>query len=962
MSTTHRHRPPSPASLPRTRAVLRAFGQALRGLAAAALLAALIGGLPWGLVHFIGWPLPDHIPLWDEVQATLLNPMSTSFLLNFLACVLWPLWAKFTGDVALCLVDLVKSATSRLPRRHGPLHALAGVLVGAVLLSVVGSRGSLPAAATSTAVAEHASPAITAPAVVGPAESAVDVCAATTRLSNQLVPVRQGKPATEKVRPPRNGIHDSLSRIADRRLGAGDRWPEIWELNKYTTQKDGRKFSNPHLIHPGWILRIPTPALAAERPQREADRATEREDQPRAETPPPRRGVPDTPPAPDVDPDPGANTRANPDPGTAVSVATGAFVGLGLAALITIALMTVRLWQRRTYRPGSGDRDGTNIAPVVRALRIAHDHATLPHDEDGCTIHPTTPADGRPPEATTRARARETALAVLPADTDTVVGVRDGHAIAVDLARTRGLGLVGPGAIPAARALVVGLLAPAPDAGPPAAQVLIPAADVETLLGEQRAMEHLPARLRVVEDLDAALDEMEAELLTRTRSRANGLGQAHGLPGRLVLVATATEQAERRLQAILDNGSTFGFAGVLFDHWKPGGTASVWADGTVVDTSPNLADTLAGTRLFTLPGRDTGDLLDLLGAAEETDPPPSARKVNSECLEISTDPYDAATARTPRGSVAPTPPQVEVTISARAPDPEHRRSTAPLARESPNEPADESPDKPARPITLCVLGRPHLYWRDGDETTDLVEAVAPKQREILISLALHRDGVRREALTAAIWPDAPAHRPYNAFHATLSQMRKAVRECTSGLVDGLVLLHDGYYGLNTDLVSVDLWSFEDALRSRRHARDATQRRDALERAVRLYRGDLGEAITSEWLEAPREALRRDMLDAVGVLIGVLTDEETDRKLILLEQALTLDPYNEAIYRDIARAQTRLGRYDALPRTLNLLTDALAGLDERPGRDTLALFESLQRGQEPSQPAARSGLPPPRRSC
>lgn len=66
--------------------VLGVLGRLVRGLLAAAVLAALLAGLPWALTHFVGWPLPDHVPSWVEVQGVLLGPMTTTFLLDFLAC------------------------------------------------------------------------------------------------------------------------------------------------------------------------------------------------------------------------------------------------------------------------------------------------------------------------------------------------------------------------------------------------------------------------------------------------------------------------------------------------------------------------------------------------------------------------------------------------------------------------------------------------------------------------------------------------------------------------------------------------------------------------------------------------------------------------------------------------------------------------------------------------------------
>jgi hypothetical protein len=47
-------------------------------------------------------------------------------------------------------------------------------------------------------------------------------------------------------------------------------------------------------------------------------------------------------------------------------------------------------------------------------------------------------------------------------------------------------------------------------------------------------------------------------------------------------------------------------------------------------------------------------------------------------------------------------------------------------------------------------------------------------------------------------------------------------------------------------------------------------------------------------------------------------------------------------RDIARFQAHLGRHDAIPRTLALLTTTLAEIDDQPSPETVSLCEFLQR--------------------
>lgn len=968
----------------------------VRGLLAFVVLLALVAGLPWALVHFVGWPLPDHVPTWDEIQAMLLNPMSAQFLLNILAVLCWIVWFFFALDVLRCTIDAARGITWPQVRPPGPPHGLAAALIGTIVLTLLGNRApyTAPTPTTAALTADLTPVAVVAPLTPGPATPAAapqaTVVPATTLVVDRTAPAPPGMvQVTEEVRLPHDGIYDSLWRVAERIYGpgGGSRWPALFQLNRGVEQPDGRALTKPNLVRPGWKITAYIPAPAEERPPGEQQPPVPPQQPPPTSTapttPPSTQPAPNTTPAPATTDQAGEHREDQAEPG--LDLLTGVFVSLGLAGAVTAATVSARMWRRRRYRIGSGDRADLQrpIAPVVRALRAAYDQE---EDSDRRPVEDVEFVDLAPaPQRIhiTAAGAREPDDEPVPVPTR--VGVRGGRELAVNLASTRGLGLAGPGATAAARALLLHLLTEQqPGDG---IRVLVPADDLH-LVFDGADVENLPSTVHVVATLDAALDEMEAALLTRARHAIEET-ESQPTPASLVLLASPAPHAERRLQAVLDNGSTLGLAGVLLGQWRPGATVRVRHDGTVSATSPGLGDALADTRLFNLPATDATELLAVLHDAQgpadlatpdhatsgligdehappaddhdvvPTPPVPEQRSVDEMTQLESTRPSEhEADEQPPPGpslqllDAQPIPVDVQPKgpASASRDDTEDRRTAAedvkPAADQAPaaaeETPPPRSGDGAAsqRPLVVRVLGRLHLALRDDEGDRELSGVLTPKQREVLVYLALHPHGVRREVLNEAVWPDSRPPRPYNSFHNTLSMLRRALTDATDGRINNLVLNDDGRYQLNDELVVVDYWQLQHALQAPRptDAQAHAQLRDAVE----LYQGDLAEDLLVPWIEPFREATRRDVLDALGALIRAQGDADPEATLALLERIRALDRFNEGVYRDIMRTQAILGQYSAIPRTLALLTTTLDEIDQQPTTGTISLADFLQR--------------------
>ena len=239
-------------------------GRILKGLCALGLLAALAAGIPWALWHFIGWPLPHHVPSLAQLGHALdQRGIPDQALIDALAAVVWVTWAVLVASIAVEVpAALAGRRAPRLPLA-GIFQPVTGRLVAAVIVATLsfaprpaqvtalGSLGgglstlsgrqpvaTLVLTGATQPLSATSKPATTALATTGDAT-------ASTNLSRTYV-VQRG---------------DTLWGIAERQLGDPLDWSEIYQLNEGRAQPDGRALTDPHWIYPGWTLVLPPTAL-----------------------------------------------------------------------------------------------------------------------------------------------------------------------------------------------------------------------------------------------------------------------------------------------------------------------------------------------------------------------------------------------------------------------------------------------------------------------------------------------------------------------------------------------------------------------------------------------------------------------------------------------------------------------------------------------------------------------------
>ena len=283
--------PPQPVKLQTGKAkkYRRTTGDVVRAIGALVLLAVLLGAIPYALVRFIGWPLPHQMPTGDSLR----QPLSSQTLVKALAVVVWLAWAQFSACVIVELANARRGVgiPAKVPGA-GPSQFLARQLVAALLMLTATAASFAPDIghlATTPAAIPRPQAAISAQLdAAGSPRAGTAVArggsAAAAASAGTLPSVRSGgqvaRPASStmttvsvdsvagtklyRVLPPHGRNYDSLWEIAERHLGDGRRYKEIYELNKDRIQPDGAKLTDASLIRPGWILEMPADATGGD--------------------------------------------------------------------------------------------------------------------------------------------------------------------------------------------------------------------------------------------------------------------------------------------------------------------------------------------------------------------------------------------------------------------------------------------------------------------------------------------------------------------------------------------------------------------------------------------------------------------------------------------------------------------------------------------------------------------------
>lgn len=270
---------PTPAGtrLPATDALPSRGVQILLGLLALLATAFIVVGVPILLWSAFGSPWPDN----GFSMEWLTSPSSTEAVMSILATVVWLAWAHFV----ICLV--VEAVAERRKRGLAPRVPGGGVGTQAVARRLIATIALI--AGTAAATVGPASAAVGATSGPSAQSSISGTVTPTSQIATSAVNAATANAAADRavegalpdadellratpadaaegittfyeVKPPEGRNYDTMWDIAERYLGSGVRYKEVWELNKHLKQADGRSLQHADLIHPGWVLKLPNDA------------------------------------------------------------------------------------------------------------------------------------------------------------------------------------------------------------------------------------------------------------------------------------------------------------------------------------------------------------------------------------------------------------------------------------------------------------------------------------------------------------------------------------------------------------------------------------------------------------------------------------------------------------------------------------------------------------------------------
>jgi DNA-binding SARP family transcriptional activator len=929
---------------------------AVTGMAALAVLIAIVGGLPAVLYRFGGSPLPGSVPGWHDLARWLTSRDDGGAAVVVVRDCAWLAWLLFTACVAA-------EAQAAVRRRRAPRLRLGGI------------QGAAAQLVALAALAVTAAPAIASPVAGMPPVALDSVAAPDSAAASLTVTVQAG---------------DCLWSIAQHYLGAGDRYPEIASLNYGRDMGNGEVFTDPSLIRPGWRLMLPAAAASGSAAQVAQPSAGAHSGHPTSDPQYGRRhrtahlpggnGVartrgttsaeavaPASARTNDVAVSRPAATQAASLPARAQLPQTAVFVTGALAGAILSSLTRLRFRQRQQRRRARRIALPANAAALateqrVRAAASGEPVETLRHAlacleagllrtgqqlPDIVGLHITrgvlevllaAPAADSPPTPYEVSPGRqgmcwqlalpalagpETSSHLLPGLV--TIGATDDGYLLLDLESLQVTGCDGP---PELVGQVVSTIAAELATGQWSSwyELILVGCDELAPLGRSEHCDTLDHALSMLEDRCARTAERLAER-GPADVRELRLAEPDDEDWGLTVLVSRAEPSANQMSRLLD---------LAVDSW--GGLAALVAgdpeaaDGrmapTVLQLAPdpqvpagiaaNVAPLQIAVRPRALSAAEYDAVALLLGTAADTgdmgpDDPPYA--------DYGAPPWIPQAAALRSDADPPLPWTDEA-------DEDEQRDDDPVVFQRDfRPPRTEAAASPGAHLDVQILG-PLVI-------AGAAEQLQPKQAELVLALALAAPaGLSNSALCTMLGADPDHPKPTEAIRQIITRTRRRLGRASDGQ-EQIIHVGNGQYLLHPE-ASLDWSRFRDLTRS--------GRADDLRAALALVRGEPFTGSYCWWTDIPLiESVRAEIVDAAETLAEFELVAGAPRAAARAARAgLAADPAAEQLWRAVMRAEhaggNQAGVTEAWRRCLDAIEDIAPGGEPHP--DTTALYRQL----------------------
>ena len=239
---------------------------------------------------------------------------------------------------------------------------------------------------------------------------------------------------------------------------------------------------------------------------------------------------------------------------------------------------------------------------------------------------------------------------------------------------------------------------------------------------------------------------------------------------------------------------------------------------------------------------------------------------------------------------------------------------------------------------LTIHGFGRMQVRVGNKLITNRDWKTQLARDLFFFILAHPDGVSREEIGDAFWPDADRNTIILRFKNTIYRLRRAVGKDTISFVEDT-------YCFNRSLdFEYDVDNYLTELESAKQVSEIEDKIDHYRSAIDNYHGPFLPKMDQEWVEIMREKYHLAFMDAALELSNLyIKTGKYVSALAVTNRALEEDNYNEAIYRSAMVAYSGMDDRPGVARQFERCKVVLKNdLDLDPSPQTLKLFNSLMQ--------------------